>query len=77
MKNYKKKELISCNNLKSNDENNKIKIGIISAHISILSLEFIFKRDNKKFKFDKFELHIFSLGKINDKETDFARNITQ
>ena len=78
MKHYQEKELISCNNLKSNYKNNKIKIGIISAHISYHSVWNSFlKGIIKNLNLDKFELHIFSLGKINDKETDFARNITE
>ena len=76
MNHWLQKQCISRKNINFNkNKSRKIKVGIISAHISYHSvwnafLKGIVKNLNK----EKFELHIFSLGKKYDNETSIAQS---
>ena len=68
------KGIQSSNLITNNDTSMKIKIGIVSAHIFYHSVWNSFlKGIIKELDTEKFEIHIFSLGKIIDSETELAK----
>ena len=75
MKNWQEKNLTSQINLNTNSKiKGKIKVGVISSHIHYHSVWNMFlKGVIKNLDTEKFEIHIFSLNKKSDNETDLIK----